>query len=83
MSDIKNYQDYINEFHADENNSSEHVQNDLPPVTILGDGVYTGTIFGYTFIYNSKKYKSKWGVRGINCPITITIKDNEQIDTII
>ena len=48
---------------------------EYPSVTILGDGEYRGTQSGYTFNYKNKKYKTSFGIRGMNCPITIIIKD--------
>ena len=52
----------------------------IPSIFTLGDGTYTGIISGYTFTYNNKKYHTvDKGIRGINVPITITVKDSEII----
>ena len=40
--------------------------SNLPKVTELGDGVYTGVMSGCIFTYNGKKYECSFGVRGIN-----------------
>lgn len=56
---------------------NETIQEEIPHVTILGDGEYSGKQSGYTFEYKNKKYKTSFGLSGINCPITVVIKDGE------
>ena len=51
--------------------------DDMPHITTLGDGRYTGTMSGYALDYNGKKYKCSFGVRGFNCPMTIVVENGE------
>lgn len=55
--------------------------DEYPPVSSLGDGQYSGIMSGYVFEYNGKSYKSDFGVRGINCKVTLTVKDGKQEET--
>ena len=48
---------------------------DIPNVTTLGDGYYSGTMSGYVLEYKGKKYMCSFGVRGINQPMTVIVKD--------
>lgn len=45
---------------------------DILPITVLGDGVYTGTIVGHNFTYNGNNYFSYIGVKSI-IPMQYTI----------
>ena len=50
--------------------------NNLPKVTELGDGLYTGVMSGCVFTYDGKKYQCSFGVRGINnIPLTVKVED--------
>ena len=51
--------------------------NEIPHITTLGDGRYTGKMSGYTLEYNGEKYKCSFGVRGFNCPMTIIVENGE------
>ena len=50
--------------------------SNLPKVTELGDGLYTGVMSGCVFTYDGKKYQWRFGVRGINnIPFTFKVDD--------
>ena len=49
--------------------------NNLPKVTELGDGLYTGVMSGYVFTYEGKKYECSFGVRGINIPLVVKVEN--------
>ena len=48
--------------------------NNLPKVTELGDGLYTGIMSGYVFTYDGKKYECSFGVRGFNIPLIVKVE---------
>lgn len=48
--------------------------SNLPKVTELGDGRYTGVMSGCIFTYNGKKYECSFGVRGINIPLIVKVE---------
>lgn len=56
---------------------SDFIENNIESVSCLGDGEYSGIMSGWTFNYQGKKYKCSFGVRGINCPMTIKIKNGK------
>ena len=49
--------------------------SNLPKITELGDGLYTGVMSGYVFTYDGKKYECSFGVRGINIPLVVKVED--------
>ena len=56
---------------------TETIETELPHVSSLGDGTYRGKQSGYSFEYKGKKYKTSFGIRGINCPITIIVENGK------
>lgn len=52
----------------------------MPPVTVLGDGTYDGTLKAHCFNYNGKDYWSETGIRTmIPQPWTVTIKNGKVV----
>lgn len=49
----------------------------LKHISILGNGTYVGTMSGHVFTYNGKEYECSDGVRGLNCLVSIRIKDGK------
>ena len=52
----------------------------MPSVTVLGDGVYRGTLCAHCFTYNGKQYETEVGIRtSIPQPWTIVIRNGEEM----
>lgn len=55
-------------------------KNEMPDVTVLGDGCYSGMLHAHCFEYKGKQYYSSIGVKGIEpVPYTIKIVNGKQI----
>ena len=50
---------------------------DIKPITSFGDGYYTGNMSGYILEYKGKKYTCSFGVRGLNQPMTVIVKEGQ------
>ena len=50
---------------------------DMPEVSVLGDGRYNGIMSGYCFTYKGVDYHTSFGIRGISQNVWIEIQDGK------
>lgn len=51
--------------------------NDMPEISVLGDGRYNGTMSGWCFTYKGVDYHTSFGIRGTVQNAWIEIKDGK------